>query len=72
MSPYNRLTDLPEAVKENLPQHAQEIYRAAYNSASEQYDQEKRAHQTAWSAVKNSYHKNESGEWVQDQEDEQD
>ena len=31
--PYEKLTDLPDSVRDNLPKHAQEIYRAAYNSA---------------------------------------
>jgi len=31
--PYEQLADLPDTVKENLPNHAQEIYRAAFNSA---------------------------------------
>jgi cation transport regulator len=35
--PYNKLTDLPDSVRNNLPKHAQEICRAAYNSAEEQY-----------------------------------
>ena len=34
--PYEKLTDLPDSVRDNLPKHAQEIYRAAYNSAEEQ------------------------------------
>ena len=58
---YNSLSDLPKSVKSNLPKHAQEIYRSAYNSASEQYgdasDTEERAHRVAWSAVKSKYEK---------------
>ncbi len=29
--PYTRLSDLPDSVRDNLPTHAQEIYRAAFN-----------------------------------------
>lgn len=36
--PYDKLSDLPPAVKDNLPKHAQEIFQAAFNSASKQYD----------------------------------
>jgi cation transport regulator len=63
--PYKRLSDLPESVREHLPKHAQEIYQAAFNSAWEQYDQdEERAHRVAWTAVKNSYEKDDkSGRW---------
>jgi cation transport regulator len=68
--PYEKLTDLPDSVRDNLPKHAQEIYQAAYNSAEEQYDEEERAHRVAWSAVKNKYEKDEeSGEWVPKEED---
>jgi cation transport regulator len=28
--PYDKLSDLPDNVRNNLPEHAQEIYRAAY------------------------------------------
>ncbi len=63
--PYGELTDLPESVRSHLPKHAQEIYRAAYNSAEEQYGEESRAHRVAWSAVENKYEKDkESGDWV--------
>ena len=64
--PYEKLTDLPDNVRDNLPKHAQEIYRAAYNSAEEQYDEEDRCHRVAWSAVEQKYEKDEeSGEWVE-------
>jgi cation transport regulator len=68
--PYEKLTDLPDNVRDNLPKHAQEIYQAAYNSAEEQYDEEDRRHRVAWSAVKEKYEKDEeSGEWVPKEED---
>ncbi len=72
--PYDRLSDLPDQVRDNLPKHAQEIYRAAFNSAWDQYDEpserrgdasrEETAHRVAWSAVKNEYEKREGGGWV--------
>lgn len=71
--PYQNLTDLPDSVKDNLPQHAQEIYQAAYNSAWEQYkdpedrrgdaSREETAHRVAWAAVKQSYEKRDD-QWV--------
>ena len=66
--PYEELDDLPDSVKRNLPKHAREIYRAAYNSAEEQYGEEERAHRVAWSAVEQKYEKNENGEWVSKEE----
>ncbi|MDP9476487.1 MAG: ChaB family protein [Actinomycetota bacterium] len=63
--PYEELSDLPESVRSHLPKHAQEIYRAAYNSAEDQYGEESRAHRVAWSAVEKKYEKDEeSGNWV--------
>lgn len=71
--PYATNTDLPERVKENLPEHAQSIYREAFNHAYDEYkdaskrrtdeSQEEVAHKVAWSAVKQEYHKTEGDEW---------
>ena len=71
--PYSTLSDLPSEVREALPEHGQEIFLAAYNSAWEQYKnpedregsdtREEVSFAVAWSAVKNVYEK-KSGEWV--------
>ena len=71
--PYNKLAELPDSVRDNLPKHAQEIYQAAYNSAWDQYDQpeerrgdasrEETAHRVAWAAVKETYEKQDN-KWV--------
>ena len=72
--PYKTISELPDSVKDNLPKHAQEIYKEAFNSAWDQYDEpeerrgdasrEETAHRVAWSAVKKSYKKDESsGNW---------
>ncbi len=71
--PYKTLSDLPESVRDNLPKHAQEIYKEAYNSAWDQYkdpedrrgdaSREETAHKVAWAAVKNSYEK-QGERWV--------
>ena len=70
--PYDNKKDLPEDVRDALPTGAQEIYKAAFNSAWEQYadpedrrsgqSREESAHQIAWSAVKNEYEKVD-GKW---------
>ncbi|OGO63967.1 MAG: cation transport regulator ChaB, partial [Chloroflexi bacterium RBG_19FT_COMBO_55_16] len=64
---------LPESVRNNLPKHAQEIYKEAFNNAWEQYadpddwrgdaSREEVAHKVAWSAVKQVYEKR-NGKWV--------
>jgi cation transport regulator len=64
--PYANRSELPDSVKDNLPAHAQDIYKEAFNSAWDQYDhEESRAHRVAWGAVEKKYHKNESGQWVE-------
>ncbi len=61
--PYASIDDLPAPVRAHLPPHAQEIYRAAFNSAWAQYasrdpmQQETTAHRVAWAAVKRGYRK---------------
>lgn len=63
--PYSKRSELPDSVKDNLPAHAQDIYKEAFNSAWDQYEHdEERAHRVAWAAVKQSYHKNDDGKWV--------
>lgn len=72
--PYQNLADLPDSVRDNLPEHAQDIYMEAYNSAWDEYDapserrgdasREETAHKVAWSAVKKVYEKNDEGRWV--------
>lgn len=72
--PYQKVAELPKQVRDNLPKHAQEIYKEAYNSAWDQYDEpeerredasrEETAHRVAWSAVKKTYEKNDNDEWV--------
>jgi cation transport regulator len=72
--PYDKNSELPDSVRDNLPARAQEIYRKAYNNAWETYkdpnkrrsdaDREETAHKVAWAAVKKELKKDEdSGEW---------
>lgn len=35
--PYQSNDELPDSVRNNLPKHAQDIYRKAFNSAWEEY-----------------------------------
>lgn len=61
--PYPTIEDLPDSVKDHVPKHAQEIFRAAFNSALEQYEEEETAFKVAWSALKRDYEKAEDGNW---------
>ena len=65
--PYKSNDDLPPKIKNVLPEHAQDIYRAAFNHAWDEYEtpskrktlgsQEQVAHKVAWAAVKKKFTK---------------
>lgn len=61
--PYARNEDLPKAVRDHLPAHAQDIFRAAFNSAwsmqaaSNPRRRKETARRIAWAAVKRRYRK---------------
>ena len=72
--PCKSIGDLPARVRQNLPEHAQEIYLKAFNNAWDEYanpkdrrgkaSREEIAHKVAWSAVEQVYEKNgKSGRW---------
>lgn len=64
--PYHKREELPASVRDHAPAHAQDIYRAAYGSAWDEYHHdEARSHRVAWAAVEHEYHKDDSsGNWV--------
>lgn len=71
--PYTTISELPDSVRDNLPKHAQEIYKSAFNNAWDEYKdpddrrgdagREEVAHKVAWSAVKEKYEK-QGDKWV--------
>lgn len=63
--PYARNSELPKGVRDALPSHGQDIYRAAYNNAEKQHggDDESRLARIAWGAVKRSYRQDSAGAW---------
>ena len=72
--PYKTIGDLPDSIRNHLPEHAQEIYREAFNNAWEEYSDPKKrrgaesqevvTHKVAWAAVKKLYEKDEkTGVW---------
>lgn len=72
----NNLSESTRKRIDELPAHAQEIFKEAHSSALEQYkDPDKRrggkkeskeevAHKVAWSAVKKKYKKSEDDKWI--------
>lgn len=71
--PYKSISELPDAVRDHVPRHGQEIYKEAFNSAWSEYadkgdrrgndSHEEVAHKVAWSAVKKKYSKGSDGDW---------
>ena len=71
--PYPSTSDLPDSVRDNVPAHAQEIYKNAFNNAWNEYadkgerrgdeSREEVAHKVAWAAVKKKYGKGDDGHW---------
>ena len=68
--PYRANSDLPPSLRSHLPDHAQDIYREAFNHAYAAHagegDRERRSHMIAWAAVKHGYVK-EGERWVRRQ-----
>ncbi|MBE9012155.1 ChaB family protein [Pseudanabaenaceae cyanobacterium LEGE 13415] len=50
---YQSNRELPDSVRDRLSETAQHFYRVAFNSALQWYGEETKAHQIAWSAVRN-------------------
>ena len=71
--PYDKLSELPDSVRDNLPKHAQEIYKEAFNNAWDRFEdpdkrrgddsREEASRKVAWSAVKKEYEKGPDGNW---------
>ncbi|MDI3468323.1 MAG: hypothetical protein OJF62_000386 [Pseudolabrys sp.] len=66
--PYARNADLPPAVRNHLPEHAQDIFREAFNSAYDDHrtesDVEERSFRIAWAAVKRAGYVKHGDHWV--------
>lgn len=62
---YMTNSDLPSFLKNNLPEHAQDVYRQVFNVAYEDYKNQVTAHKIAWGAVEKRYYKNKDGTWIE-------
>ena len=71
--PYSQTNELPDSVRNALPNHAQVIYKAAFDNAWDEYKEpkdrrdnasrEEVSHRVAWQAVKQKYEKSDDGKW---------
>ncbi|MBD2102914.1 ChaB family protein [Leptolyngbya sp. FACHB-261] len=60
--PYQQLSELPADVQA-LPQYAQQLFMAAFNSAESDSNNQESAVEIAWTTVKHEYEKGEDGSW---------
>jgi cation transport regulator ChaB len=66
--PYSTISQLPEGVKDALPEAAQRIFMRAFDASFEKYGEES-AMKIAWAAVKNAGYHKKDGEWVKTDEE---
>lgn len=57
------LEQLPENIKSQLPRGAQQIFLAAFNSATSDGLSEDGAEKIAWNSVKTQYQQSSEGQW---------
>ena len=60
---YDKINDLAPEIKDQLPQHAQQIFVAAFNAAKSNGVSENDAVEVAWSSVRNQFSQGQDGKW---------
>ena len=63
------INELPVEIREQLPEHAQQIFVAALNAAQSNGSNEEGAREIAWNSVKNEYEPGSDGKWQRKPED---
>ncbi|BAY94059.1 MULTISPECIES: ChaB family protein [unclassified Tolypothrix] len=66
---YNKIDELPQDIREQLPEHAQQIFFAAFNAAQKDGMSENGAREVAWNSVRNEYQQGNGGQWQRKPED---
>jgi cation transport regulator len=61
--PDQQVDNLPSEVREQLPDGAQRIFLAAFNSAQSDGLSEEGARSVAWNTIKYEYEQGEDGKW---------
>lgn len=67
--PYNKIDELPQDIQARLPEHAQQIFVAAFNAAQSDGMNEEGALEVAWNSVHNEYEPDREGNWHRKPED---
>jgi cation transport regulator len=63
---YEDAEQLPDSIREFLPEHAQEDYLTAFNNAFEEEENGQRAHEIAWRAVEDKYQDEDQHQWLRE------
>lgn len=66
---YSKIDELPSEVREKLPEHAQQIFLAAFNGAQSDGMDEEAAKRVGWNSLKQEYEQGEDGTWQRKPED---
>jgi cation transport regulator len=66
---YEKRDELPEEIREQLPEHAQQIFMAAFNAAQTDGMSEEGASNVAWNSVRNEYEQGSDRQWHRKPED---
>ncbi|MTJ09941.1 MULTISPECIES: ChaB family protein [unclassified Anabaena] len=67
--PYSTIEELPQDIQARLPEHAQQIFVAAFNAVERDGMNEKDALEVAWNSVHNEYEPDGEGNWHRKPED---
>lgn len=68
MAPYDKNSELPDAVKNNMSSELQTVFRRVVNQSLKRGDSETVAFKKAWAVIKQIGHKNKEGDWVKSQD----
>ncbi|MBD2343243.1 ChaB family protein [Anabaena subtropica] len=66
---YKQISDLPQEIRDQLPEHCQQIFCAAFNAAQSDGLSEEGARDVAWNSVRNEYEQGKDGKWHRKAED---
>jgi cation transport regulator len=65
----DKINELPQEIQEQLPEHAQQIFVAAFDAAQKNGMSEDDARDVAWNSVRNEYEQENDGKWHRKPED---
>lgn len=63
-APFDKNSELPSSVKDNMTQELQTIFRRVFNDSFDRYNDEDRAFSDAWPVIRDIAQKNNNGVWV--------